>query len=133
MYELHFGPGKPGRLLARDSAEDLVKIVHDCGGVVVYSPEGNFDQSVWNKLVDIKIDGVMAWHGSRLGKDRKGIDTNLNAIKSARKLGLLVLGGSDYDPRKQDWELGVGRGDLFINKRRLNEFKERLALIRSKG
>ena len=71
LYELHFGPGKPGRLLARDSAEDLIKTIHECGGVVIYSPEGNFDQGVWNELVNIGIDGVMAWHGSRLGEDRK--------------------------------------------------------------
>ena len=131
IYECFFGPGKPGRNLGLTKSEEFIKTIHDGGGVVLYSPEGTYNDKDWETLQKYGVDGIMAWHGNRLGINESEIDIPKYRIVEARKKGLLVLGGSDYDPNKEDWKLGIGQGGLYMSKRRLEDLKKRISRIRN--
>lgn len=125
LYKLYFDIGKEGHLKVVDEVdevlpvEDVIKIIHRAGGVVLYSPEGDYDDKNWQELCNLKVDGIMAWHGGRLGYNNKGKDVPTSAIKKALKSGLLVLGGSDY--QEQNWKVGNGDGEMSISIRRFGE------------
>jgi hypothetical protein len=95
-------------------SQKFVDTVHKAGGVVLYSPESNFNKNTWDMLQNQGIDGIMAWHGGRL-------ETDKGTVIDARRKGLLVLGGSDYHPEKNDWKIGEGNGDMFISSNRYSE------------
>lgn len=100
-------------------ATELVAAVHKAGGVILYSPEGKFKREIWEHLKSVGIDGIMAWHGSRM-------ELNRNTIREIRKEGYLILGGSDYDPKKNEWIIGVGKKpfEMFISPRRAGELEK---------
>ncbi len=93
----------------------LTNLIHQTGGVVLYSPEGKFDPKVMDYLLSLGIDGVMGWHGAELE------DLPIPVVKSLRKSGKLVLGGSDFDPVKDSWQPGMGKGTMYLSDRRGKE------------
>lgn len=107
--------------------DKLIEIVHQAGGVVLYSPEEKFNDEIFGFLLNNNIDGVMGWHGGKLEEVPK------NWICVLRKMGKLVMGGSDFDPVKNDWQPGVGRGQMFLSLRRGKEFFEYLAKQKDKN
>lgn len=137
LYENIFAIDKPGNIFVQNAiGSDLAKlssqvidIIHKAGGCVLYSPEGKFSQNIWDTLQDENIDGMMVFHADRLGYDNDQLDVPLEVIKNAREKGMLTLGGSDY--QNKDWKLGMGRGNMFISPRRLNELTERLQKVRA--
>jgi hypothetical protein len=124
LYLKYFDFGKEGYEDVLTQAEKIVEAIHGASGVVLYSPEGDFDIEVWEKFQNIGVDGIMGWHGSQLGRDGKSgeVDIPMRVIKSARKNGLLILGGSDFQGK--DWRLGDGNGEMFISVRRYGELVE---------
>lgn len=111
--------------------QQIISVIHHAGGVVLYSPEGKFSSELFEDLVHAEIDGIMGWHGSKLGLggyDSKE-DIPLNVFKRCLKEGLLVLGGSDA--QGLNWEVGVGDGKMFISKRRYRDLEKRLEYIRN--
>ena len=112
-----FALGKPGCFPtpSQGATDEIIRGVHDAGGIVIYSPEGSFSWKIFEKLADLGTDGVMGWHGSRLELDRQ-------SVARIRKRGLLVLGGSDFDPEKNHWQLGVGDGRMYVSSRRLRDY-----------
>lgn len=100
-------------------AAGIVATIHEADGVVLYSPEGKFDGKIWEHLKIIGVDGIMAWHGDRMELDR-------STVREIRKEGYLILGGSDYDPKKNEWGIGVGKRpfEMFISPRRLQEIEK---------
>jgi len=129
-----FSTGREGHLAIEQlslqmSISDVIEDVHIAHGITLYSPEGNFDLKVWNKLDELGIDGIMAWHGTRLGmtsmNGAEAIDIPPNIIRNIHK-NKVVLGGSDFDPKKNDWQIGHGRGDMFISLRRGEDLFRRL-------
>lgn len=97
----------------------LISLIHQAGGVTLYSPEEKFKPEIMEYLLTLGIDGVMGWHGANLE------DVPISVIKSLRKTGKLILGGSDYDPIKDDWQPGVGKGTMHLSDRRgkkLNDY-----------
>lgn len=116
LWWIYFRIGQPGHIPVQSDSKKIVSAIHEAKGISLYSPEGEYNQSVWNTLQDQEIDGLMAWHGKRLEIPR-------NVIWAARKSGLLILGGSDYNPEKNDWQIGEGDGSMFISSKRLDEYK----------
>ena len=119
------------------SAVEVVRIIHQVGGVVLYSPEGGYNQKIWNRLIEMGIDGIMGWHGNKLGVEQRNslqsiiADTPIDVIIEARKGGLLILGGSDA--QGGDWVLGKGNGQMCISPRRYEEFQRYLQLLNMKN
>lgn len=126
LWLLYFEVGKEGFFPVQYFLDEVVDIVHGAGGVVLYSPEGEFRESTWNELINCGVDGVMGWHADRLGLNKGINDIPLDVIVSAKKNGLLVLGGSDY--QQQDWDVGEGNGKMFISPRRYGDLVEYLKL-----
>lgn len=121
LYTIYFHFGKPGYIEVTGLPSNTIDAIHDSGGVVLYSPEGNFRQDVWEKLQDYNIDGIMGWHGSYL-------ELPYSITKSALRQNMLILGGSDYHPHLNEWQVGDGdTGTLFISPRRYEELKQKLA------
>lgn len=119
LWYIYFKVGAPGYIRVQNHADVVINAVHESGGVVLYSPEGKFDFSVWESLISLGVDGVMGWHGSKLELSRQ-------MIKDLLEKEMLILGGSDFDPIKNHWKLGLGDGSLYINPRRLLSLESRL-------
>ena len=119
------------------SAVEVVRIIHQVGGGVLYSPEGGYNQKIWNRLIEMGIDGIMGWHGNKLGVEQRNslqsiiADTPIDVIIEARKGGLLILGGSDA--QGGDWVLGKGNGQMCISPRRYEEFQRYLQILNMKN
>lgn len=136
LYMLYFDVGKPGFQFVNKNyqrkhytMQENIEAVHKAGGVVLYSPEGKFNIEIWNSLLNIKIDGIMAFHAGKLGFNDDIPDIPLGVIKNCIARSLLVLGGSDYSGR--NWELGTGsEGKMCISARRLTSFNNRINYIR---
>jgi predicted metal-dependent phosphoesterase TrpH len=122
LWKLFFAYNQEGFRPIQAEARMLIDTVHSANGVVLYSPEGNFDQKVWSDLVELGIDGIMGWHGGQL-------EFNKDIIRDTRDRNLIVLGGSDFHPDLDDWQVGVGNGAMFISPRRHFELKSRLQRI----
>lgn len=129
LWTIFFEINKDGFVPLSEHVEKVVDITHEAGGVVLYSPEGSFDAEFWEELQGNGVDGIMAWHAAELGNSSKGrSDIPSFVIRDARKRGLLILGGSDY--QQKDWEVGIGNGNMFISPKRYGEF---LDFIRSRN
>ena len=125
LYRVLFSVGAPGFLQVQRGAGEFINLIHRAGGVVLYSPEGRFEGDIWRRLTDEGVDGIMSWHGERM-------EISKEVVLEARAKGLLVLGGSDFDPKNGDWEIGTGdRGQMFISPRRREDLMRRLAQVRS--
>jgi len=108
LWSLYFLPSKRGFIPILSSASDIIQAVHRAQGVVLYSPEGKFSDEVWVKLQQLSIDGIMGWHAGRL-------ELSMDLLRNIRNEGLLVLGGSDYNPDRNEWKIGSGKGPMFIS------------------
>ncbi len=122
LWKLFFAYNQEGFRPIQREASMLIDAVHGANGVVLYSPEGNFDQKVWSDLVELEIDGIMGWHGGKL-------ELNKDLIRDIRGRNLIIIGGSDFHPDFDDWQVGIGDGAMFISPRRHLELKSRLQRI----
>lgn len=121
LYEHFFQVGCEGYQEVRTDSKKVIEFVHHAGGVVLYSPEGEFRMTHWKDLLSQEVDGIMAWHAGLIGANGKNIpDIQRNVIIETRRKGLLVLGGSDY--QQKDWEIGIGNGNMYISPKRYLEF-----------
>lgn len=117
LWRIFFNFSKPGYLSIQNGVTNIIDAVHSANGVVLYSPEGKFNDKVWGNLCVTGVDGIMGWHGSR-------IEISRDIVKEAMNAGLLILGGSDFHSGKNEWKVGVGDGLLFMSSRRLNDLKD---------
>jgi hypothetical protein len=125
----YFDVGKEGFVPIQLTAADFINLIHRAGGAVLLShepPKNPFTWEVWDQLKDLGIDGITAWHGGKLDKQI------VAACLRLRKEGYLTLGGSDHDPEKNHWQVGVGKGDLYMSIRREKELEGKLREIRSR-
>jgi predicted metal-dependent phosphoesterase TrpH len=114
MYFNHFAFNRPGYIPVQKSIEEVLEAVHASRGVILYSPEGKYNSEIWQYLSKLGIDGIMAWHGSKS-------EFSKSELKEFRRTGHLVLGGSDYDPDKEDWQVGIGSGDMYLSAMRFRD------------
>ena len=132
LYQLFFDIGMSGyNLIMKNvdevgSVQKVLEVVHQAGGVVLYSPEGNFREDIWQELRKLGIDGIMAWHGGRLGFNMENRDIPCGTIKCAIRDKLLILGGSDY--QQKDWLVGSGDGRLQMSMRRSKDLFDYLKI-----
>lgn len=124
LYELYFSnETKPGYQYAIapyiTPVQKIIEATHKSGGVILYSPEGKFNEATWQKLVDLGIDGIMVWHGKRMELPK-------SLVATIRKIGLLILGGGDYDPARNHWQIGTGdeTNSMFISPKRYEELRK---------
>lgn len=119
LWAHYFAPGKEGYIPVNNDQllRNAVKSVHEAEGLIVYSPEGNFNIDVWKELKAIGVDGVMGWHGGE-------IELSPDQVELIEKQGKLILGGSDYDPEKEDWKIGRGNGRLDMPADVLVKFRQ---------
>lgn len=123
LYELYFADdSRSGFKYAIEPyitpASKIIEATHKAGGVVLYSPEGKFNMDAWQKLVDLGVDGIMGWHANR-------IELPKSLVTDIRKQGLLILGGGDYDPTRNHWQIGSGdeTNSMFISPKRYQELE----------
>lgn len=136
LYMLYFAVGKDGFKFVNKSYQrkqytmsEHIDAVHKGGGAVLYSPEGKFNFEIWNSLLSMKIDGIMAFHACKLGYNDNTSDVPFSVIKNCIAQNLLVLGGSDYSGR--NWKLGTGDNDkMYMSPKRLTDLNDRLSYIR---
>jgi predicted metal-dependent phosphoesterase TrpH len=101
---------------ARDlmkSAEEVVEIIHKCGGAAFLAHPAEYwdNRDMILEYVKGFIDGIECFHPSA------DEDLRLQLCKFCLKHKLLICGGSDFHgTQKPDIELGVGRGDLCVPK-----------------
>jgi hypothetical protein len=125
----YFDVGKEGYVPIQLTATEFINLIHQAGGAVLLShepPKSPFTWEVWDQLKDLGIDGITAWHGGKLDKEIVATCVRL------RKEGYLTLGGSDHDPEKDHWQVGVGDGDLYMSIRRGKELEGKLREIRNR-
>ena len=122
LWKIFFDVGKEGCPIVSKNSKKVIDIIHKGGGVVLYSPEGSFDNNLWNTLIADDIDGIMAWHAGHLGSSDDHGDIPKDVIKECISSNRLVMGGSDY--QQKNWNIGNGNGHLYINARRFEELKK---------
>lgn len=125
-----FDFGREGYTPSVTDPEEIINAIHKAGGVVFYSPEGKFDQDVWDRFRVLEGDGIMLFHGGSI-KWPSGARP-VEFLRDIRKNGLIVGGGSDFDPNKNHWEIVTGDGSLKLSHRRLDELKERIEFVRAR-
>lgn len=133
LYLLYFDVKKEGFEYVSNKFDEyiptvgtLISTIHNACGLVLYSPEGDFNSEIWEKLLTEDVDGIMGWHGASLGFELERRDIPSDVIRDCIKKDLLILGGSDFN--NGDWRLGSGSNDkLYMSKRRLDDLKQKLS------
>lgn len=125
-----FDFGKEGYTPSVTNPEVIIDAIHKAGGVVFYSPEGKFDKNVWERFRELQGDGIMLFHGGRLRWPQEVRPVEF--LRDMRKNGLIIGGGSDFDPKKNHWEVVTGDGSLRLSHRRLDELKKRIEFVRAR-
>src|SRR5258708_2767409 len=96
VYNCFLAVGRSGNFAKIFDTDDVISKVHQAAGVVLYSPEGKFSHEIWNRLLDFQIDGIMGWHGGKLGQSDDKVDIPMYVIRNILRHGLLVLGGMSF-------------------------------------
>ena len=103
--------------------KEIVKLIHENGGIAFlahpYQYKFSDTESFLDKLYDeIALDGVECFYTTFSEEQTNYL------IEFAKKRKLLISGGSDYHgTRKENYNLGVGIGNLKISKDIINNYK----------
>ena len=107
----------------KPSIKEIVNLIHENDGIAFlahpYQYKFSDTESFLDKLYDeIALDGVECFYTTFSEEQTNYL------IEFAKKRKLLISGGSDYHGTlKQNHNLGVGRGNLNINKDIINNYK----------
>lgn len=110
--------------MPKPSYKEVVDIIHKAGGLAFLAHPfeyrfGNTLEFVDALMAENKLDGIECFHPSADEEQRSVLE------EYARAHTLYISGGSDYHgSTKQGVQLGVGRGDLNISKKYLEEWLE---------
>ena len=105
------------------SAEKVVNLIHENGGIafLAHPYQYKFDdtEEFLDKIYnEVALDGVECFYTTFSEEQTNYL------LEFAKKRNLLISGGSDYHGTlKQNHNLGVGRGNLNINKNIINNYK----------
>lgn len=127
-FDVWLAKGRPAYLEKARLAPDVaVRLAVASGGVPVLAHPLSLDldpasmSALVAELAGCGLAGVEAWYGRYSPSDREGIA----AVAGAH--GLVATGGSDYHGRfKPDLQVGIGRGDLDVRDRVLEELRDRI-------
>ena len=106
----------------RPKLNEIITLVHNAGGIVVlahpYQYKYNDTDEFLNKLYDENnLDGIESFYTNFSN------DESQHLVEFARKRNLLISGGSDYHGlNKSNHDLGIGRGNLNIDKAVINNW-----------
>ena len=107
----------------KPSIKEIVKLIHENDGIAFlahpYQYKFTDTENFLDKLYDeIALDGVECFYTTFSEEQTNYL------IEFAKKRKLLISGGSDYHgTRKENYNLGVGIGNLNINKDIINNYK----------
>lgn len=109
------------RISTYRNAREVVDIIHKAGGkaFLAHPFKYKFDNTI--KFIDdliqeTELDGIECYHPSSEDENKKDI-----LLEYAKRNNLYVSGGSDYHGKpKQNIEVGIGKGSLYISKDILN-------------
>ena len=105
------------------SIKEIVDIIHENGGIAFlahpYQYKFTDTESFLDKIYnEVALDGVECFYTTFSEEQTNYL------LEFAKKRNLLISGGSDYHGTlKQNHNLGVGRGNLNINKDIINNYK----------
>lgn len=107
----------------RPQYKEVIDIIHKAGGkaFLAHPFEYRFEDII--KFIDnlrkeSELDGIECYHPSSANDNKKDI-----LVEYARKNSLFISGGSDYHGKiKPDIEIGVGRGNLNISEKVIEEW-----------
>ncbi len=103
--------------------KEVVRIIHENGGIAFLAHPYQYKFTDTEKFLDklyneINLDGIECFYTTFTGEQTNYL------INFAKKRNLLISGGSDYHgTRKENYNLGVGRGNLKISKDIINNYK----------
>lgn len=106
----------------RPKLDEIITLVHNAGGIVVlahpYQYKFNDTEEFLKKLYDEKkLDGIECFYTNFSDEQTQYL------VDFARKRNLLISGGSDYHGiNKSNHDLGIGRGNLNIDKAVINNW-----------
>lgn len=105
------------------SAKEVVDVIHKNNGIAFLAHPYQYKFTDTEKFLDklyneINLDGIECFYTTFTKKQTNYL------INFAKKRNLLISGGSDYHgTRKENYNLGVGRGNLKISKNIINNYK----------
>lgn len=110
------------------SAEEAVELLKSEGATVILAHPAIYDFSISQieelvrRLIDRGLDGIEAIYSEH------GANKTREYVCLAERLGLAVSGGSDFHgATKPEIRLGVGKGNLRVPRKVLDDLKERRA------
>ena len=85
-----------------DPAE-IIEAIHEAGGIAVLAHPGFYDNfELFEELIPLGLDGVEVWHPENTPEQQEAL------IKTAKKHGLLMTGGSDFHGGFNAYPLKIG-------------------------
>ena len=70
---------------------EIIEAIHEAGGIAVLAHPGFYDNfELFEELIPLGLDGVEVWHPENTPEQQELL------IKTAKKNGLLMTGGSDF-------------------------------------
>lgn len=105
------------------SIKEIVNLIHENGGIAFLAHPYQFKFTDTEEILDriyneLVLDGVECFYTTFTEEQTNYL------LDFAKKRNLLISGGSDYHGTlKQNHNLGVGRGNLNINKNIINNYK----------
>ena len=70
---------------------EIIEAIHEAGGIAVLAHPGFYDNfELFEELIPQGLDGVEVWHPENTPEQQEML------IKTARKHGLVMTGGSDF-------------------------------------
>lgn len=110
------------------SLEKVIEIIHECGGLAFLAHLHVYSKSVEENLDNIvdkyDLDGLECYYTTF---EKEQIE---NLKQFCKEKGLYMSGGSDFHgARKENHNLGTGRGDLVIPKEILSDWINKIRCI----
>ncbi|AZT90899.1 PHP domain-containing protein [Caldicellulosiruptor changbaiensis] len=129
VFENLLGFGKPAYVKKEKlKPYEAIGAIKEAKGIAIlahphkylYLEEG--PENVFEELKEYGLDGIEVFHSEHTEKETREL------LEIARKLDFVVSGGSDFHgANKPDIEIGIGRGNLNIEVRILEELERKVA------
>ncbi len=108
--------------------EKVIEIIHNSGGIAFLAHLHVYSKTIEENLTNIvdkyELDGLECYY-TTFSKEQ--IE---NLKKFCKEKGLYMSGGSDFHgTRKQNHELGIGSGDLYVPKEIVEEWIDKLKVV----
>ena len=108
--------------------ERVIEIIHNCGGIAFLAHLHVYSKTIEENLTNIvnkyELDGLECYYTTFSKEQIEDLK------KFCKEKGLYMSGGSDFHgTRKQNHELGIGRGELYVPKEITEEWIKKLKVV----